>query len=111
MGSPLNCERLRFNISGDNGARFQNYLSAVNWALDSSIHNDPFSSNSAFDPRFWGHNERGAVQVAIDLPIDFNQTLSRHATYNFESFGYHRPFMSCEHDFLPRKTDHLDPCT
>jgi hypothetical protein len=95
---------LSLNVSDDNRARLQNNLSAMNWALDFSVHDDPFSLDAAVDT-FGRDNEGRALQVALDLPIDLNQALSGNAAYNFEPFGYNRFSPPCEHGSLLRNTD------
>ena len=80
------------NIADNNRARLQNNVSATNWAFDFSIHDDPFSLDAAAYACFGGDDQRGAVQVALDLPVDFDQTLSGYAADNLEPFGYNCSF-------------------
>ena len=78
------------NVANDMRLRLQNNFSALNWALDSPVHNDSLSSDAAADMCFGRNDEGRAVQLALNLTVDFDQTLSGYATDDLKSVRYHR---------------------
>jgi hypothetical protein len=72
IGATLDGKSLVVNIANDMRLRLQDNVSALNRALDSSVHNHSFGCDSSGDMSLTRDNERSAVQLAFDLPIDLH---------------------------------------
>jgi hypothetical protein len=69
---------------------FEHDGSALNWTLDRPIHNDSFGYDGSRDMSLARDDERSAAQFAVDLSIDFHQSLGGDAADNLEAFGNNR---------------------
>ena len=61
VGTLLNGKRLVMNVADDIGLRLENHLSALNGALDFSVHNNSLGCDGSGDLRFSRDNERSAI--------------------------------------------------
>jgi hypothetical protein len=75
------------DITNDMRVRLENYLSTLNWALDCAVHNHSLGGDSPCDLGFARDNERSAMDLTLDLPIDLDQTLRSDTAHNLQSFG------------------------
>jgi hypothetical protein len=71
-GTVFNGKRLVVNIANDMCLRLQSDVTALNRALDCSIHNHAFGCNGSIDVSPTGDHEGGAVKFAVNLPIDLD---------------------------------------
>src|SRR5262245_1543859 len=91
---------LALNVAHDMRPGFKRHFVAANGSLYLAVHHNTVSFNTSIDRGLRRNKQRRAVHVALDLTIDLDEALCRHATLNFQAFC-NDSSSALEHDAIP----------
>src|SRR5262245_15577209 len=91
---------LALNVARDMSVRFKHNFAAANGPFYFAVHDDTVSFNGSIDDRLRRNEQRRALHVALNLTIDLDQALCRHAPPNLQTFC-NDSSSALEHDAIP----------
>jgi hypothetical protein len=89
------------------GAALEHNVAAADRAFDPSVDHDAFGLDAAQDRSLGRNDERGAIEISLDLAVDLDKALGGDRTYDLQSFGNDGP-STPEHGLPPTR---LTPST
>src|SRR5690242_9965973 len=92
------------DVADDMGVGFEHDLAAANGALDPPVDDDAVGLNPADDRGLGRDDERGAMQIPLDMAVDLDEALGGDGTYDLQSFGN-------DGGATPEQPEHDDPLT
>ena len=87
MGATFDGKRAAVDIADYVRLRLQNHLTALNWTLDLAVNDDAVSGDCSGDVGPARDVEGGAVNFAVNLAVDLDQSLGGDASNNFQSLA------------------------
>ena len=75
------------DVADDMRARLEHDLAAANGALDPPVDHHAVGLDAARDGGLRRDEERGAMQIPLDMAVDLDQALGRDAAYDLQTFG------------------------
>src|SRR5262245_20477398 len=91
---------LALNVAYDMRVGFKRHFAAANGSLDLAVHHNTVGFNTSIDQGLRRNEQRRALHVALNLTIDLDQALCRHAPPNLQTFC-NDSSSALEHDAIP----------
>ena len=103
-------QRLVLNVADHMRALLQHHLAAANRPLDPAVDDHAVGLDPAHDRGLGRDDERGAMQIPVDMPVDLDQTLGRDRADDLQTLGNDGPLtLEQPHDtLLTQQTDAIE---